>query len=194
MTPVSGYTSTNPFSYLQELGSGEVSEPSDSTGSSSVESESSDKKPIDEKDEPLSEKSHCPATTMSIFKSFIKEWPSSHGDIQECKDKTLCRSWTLWYLRPPVGCKSNQENFESLLKDIGTFSTVQEFWAIYLSLKRVTDLAEGTTDYSLFTSDIRPVWEDPSNADGGKLVLRLKKGGTISERFWELLVSDQQYP
>lgn len=37
-----------------------------------------------------------------------------------------------------------------------------------------------------FRSGIRPAWEDDANANGGKWILRMKKG--ISSRLWEHLV------
>lgn len=44
-----------------------------------------------------------------------------------------------------------------------------------------------TTDYLLFHSQIRrPIWEDPLNIDGGKWIIRLRKG--IADRLWEDLV------
>ena len=44
-----------------------------------------------------------------------------------------------------------------------------------------------TTDYLLFHSGVRrPIWEDPLNSQGGKWIIRLKKG--ISDRLWEALV------
>lgn len=111
----------------------------------------------------------------------------------------LSHEWTFWYLKPPTGSKSNQLNYESLLKQIGTFNTVEDFWSIYLRLKRPDELTnQGTTDYSMFQSNIRPVWEDPNNADGGKLMIRIKKGGIVSARLWEtlllLLIGDELSP
>lgn len=67
-----------------------------------------------------------------------------------------------------------------------------DFWAIYLALKRPDALHDGTTDYSLFHSEIRPVWEDPANKNGGKLLLRIKKGNIISARYWETLVMNDK--
>lgn len=44
-----------------------------------------------------------------------------------------------------------------------------------------------TTDYLLFHTGVRrPVWEDPLNIQGGKWIIRLKKG--VADRFWEDLV------
>lgn len=44
-----------------------------------------------------------------------------------------------------------------------------------------------TTDYLLFHTGIRrPIWEDPLNINGGKWIIRLKKG--VADRLWENLV------
>jgi translation initiation factor 4E len=111
------------------------------------------------------------------------------GILDDRNIHQLSQEWTFWYLKPPIGSKSNASNYESLLKHIGGFNTIESFWAIYLSLKRPEELIQtGTTDYSIFKKGIRPVWEDKQNSDGGKLTLRLKKGGLISLRFWELSV------
>ena len=101
----------------------------------------------------------------------------------------LKSEWTFWFLQPPVGSKSNQTNYESLLKPLGTFSTIQDFWSIYLRLKRPKDLHDcGTTDYSLFHNNIRPVWEDSNNSSGGRLMFRVRKSGIASAKMWELLI------
>ena len=43
-----------------------------------------------------------------------------------------------------------------------------------------------TTDYHLFKHGVSPTWEDPVNKNGGKWMVRLKKG--LSSRLWEELV------
>ena len=40
-----------------------------------------------------------------------------------------------------------------------------------------------TYDYHLFREGILPAWEDPANANGGKWILRFKKG--LASRMWE---------
>lgn len=42
------------------------------------------------------------------------------------------------------------------------------------------------SDYHLFKKDIRPIWEDEVNRQGGKWIVRLKKG--VADRYWESLV------
>jgi translation initiation factor 4E len=43
-----------------------------------------------------------------------------------------------------------------------------------------------TSEYHLFKTGVRPIWEDPTNINGGKWILKLKKGtGSIP---WESLL------
>jgi len=74
--------------------------------------------------------------------------------------------------------------YETAIKTIATVDTVENFWEIYNWLKRPADLpTSATTDYHFFRSGIKPTWEDPSNAAGGKWIVRLPKG--LSSRYWE---------
>ena len=43
-----------------------------------------------------------------------------------------------------------------------------------------------STDLMLFREGIKPMWEDESNARGGKLVIRLRKG--LASHFWKEIV------
>lgn len=71
------------------------------------------------------------------------------------------------------------------MKRFAAFQTVEHFWRIYNHLLR-PDEYKVTTDYHLFKDGIKPTWEDPQNAKGGKWMVRLKKG--LASRFWEELV------
>jgi translation initiation factor 4E len=75
--------------------------------------------------------------------------------------------------------------YENSIKTIATVTTVEEFWQVYDYLKRPADLPT-TTDYHLFRSGIKPTWEDPGNARGGKWIVRLPKG--LASRYWEEIV------
>jgi len=72
--------------------------------------------------------------------------------------------------------------YESSIKQVATVHTVEEFWACYDFLVRPNDLPT-TTDYHFFRKGIKPTWEDPANARGGKWIVRLKKG--LASRYWE---------
>lgn len=72
--------------------------------------------------------------------------------------------------------------YESSIKTISTVKSVEEFWTTYNYLVRPNALGNGT-DYHFFREGIKPTWEDPSNAKGGKWIVRLRKG--LSSRYWE---------
>ena len=72
--------------------------------------------------------------------------------------------------------------YESAIRNISTVKSVEEFWTTYNYLVRPNSLTNGT-DYHFFREGIKPTWEDPSNAKGGKWIVRLRKG--LSSRYWE---------
>ena len=76
-------------------------------------------------------------------------------------------------------------DYESQLQPLGSFSSVQEFWALYSHIHGPNELPKDTTLH-VFKQGIKPVWEDTSNKSGGKCVARLPKG--LSARGWEALV------
>ena len=91
--------------------------------------------------------------------------------------------YTFWYHRRR-GDKKNVDYNEST-KQVETFGTVEQFWAVYDHIVRPNDF-KVTTDYHLFKKGIKPTWEDPANNSGGKWMVRLKKG--LASRYWEELV------
>lgn len=76
-------------------------------------------------------------------------------------------------------------NYENNINPIGTFGNSDEFWTIYSHLRRPNVLPVNS-DIQLFRDGVKPVWEDPINATGGKWIIRLKKG--LINRLWEHLV------
>lgn len=75
----------------------------------------------------------------------------------------LTHTWTLWYTKPNTG----KEPWHELLKPVVTLQSVEEFWGVYNSIPKVTDL-QLKSDYSFFKEGVRPEWEDAHNAAGGK--------------------------
>jgi len=75
--------------------------------------------------------------------------------------------------------------YENSIKTISTVTTVEGFWSTYNHLRRPNDLPT-TTDYHFFREGIKPTWEDPNNAKGGKWIVRLPKG--LASRYWEEVV------
>lgn len=112
--------------------------------------------------------------------------------------------FVFWYMRrgkslqkqPDNVSDDNNENndtdknapsnpYESSIRQIASVSTVESFWSVYDYLVRPNDLPN-TTDYHFFREGIKPTWEDPWNAKGGKWIVRLKKG--LVSRYWEEII------
>ncbi|PGH28045.1 hypothetical protein AJ80_00300 [Polytolypa hystricis UAMH7299] len=76
----------------------------------------------------------------------------------------LMHEWTLWFTKPPTG---KGDNWNELLKEVVTFSSVEEFWGIYNNITPTSELGL-KADYHLFKKGVRPEWEDQQNKHGGK--------------------------
>jgi len=99
-------------------------------------------------------------------------------------DHPLQNTWTFWYLKKSQGART-QENYEKSIKPIVAFSTVEGFWSYYNHIIRPNDLPV-TSDYHLFKYPIKPLWEDEANRQGGKWIVRLRKG--LASKYWEDLI------
>jgi translation initiation factor 4E len=98
-------------------------------------------------------------------------------------ENALHSRWTFWYHRRGGVAKS--ADYNDNIKGIGSFGTVEAFWKIYDHIVRPNEF-KVTTDYHLFREGVKPTWEDPVNHEGGKWMIRLKKG--IASHYWENLL------
>ena len=104
----------------------------------------------------------------------------------------LASEWNFMFYRSQ-GHK-NSDRYEDNIHDLGSFDTIEGFWSIYSHLKRPNDL-EPPTDYHLFRNGIRAIWEAEDNVNGGKWIIRLKKG--YGSYYWERLIMaliGEQFP
>lgn len=97
----------------------------------------------------------------------------------------LNSKWTLWYTKPAV---DKNENWSDLLRPVISFNTVEEFWGIYNSVPRASELPL-KSDYHLFRNDIKPEWEDDANAKGGKWSFQFRGPVDINELWMRTLLS-----
>lgn len=97
--------------------------------------------------------------------------------------KLQCAYW-LWFSSKTPG-KTSIQNYDQNLKLIAKIGSVEQFWAHYSHLIRPSDL-QGHSDFHLFKVGIKPMWEDEANQNGGKWIVRLRKG--LASRCWENLV------
>lgn len=78
------------------------------------------------------------------------------------------------------------DDYEAGLNVIGEFDTVQSFCRYFNWLKPPSKL-ERNSNYHLFKSGIKPMWEDEANANGGKWVLTMKSNPELLDRCWTWL-------
>ncbi|XP_028654034.2 eukaryotic translation initiation factor 4E type 2-like isoform X2 [Erpetoichthys calabaricus] len=94
-------------------------------------------------------------------------------------------NYTFWYSRRTPSRPANTQSYEQNIKQIGTVASVEQFWKFYSHLVRPGDLT-GHSDFHLFKEGIKPMWEDEANKNGGKWIIRLRKG--LASRFWENII------
>ncbi|XP_066147073.1 eukaryotic translation initiation factor 4E type 2 isoform X2 [Euwallacea fornicatus] len=95
----------------------------------------------------------------------------------------LQHAYCLWFSKRPSQVQDSQ-NYSQALRLIGQVGTVEQWWALYSHIIRLSDIP-AHRDLQLFKKGIKPMWEDPSNKKGGKWVIRLKKEHAC--RAWENL-------
>ncbi|KAI5167543.1 translation initiation factor 4E [Nematocida sp. ERTm5] len=81
--------------------------------------------------------------------------------------------------------KGDTEDFKSKIKQEATVETQEEFLYLIRRLQKLQDI-KPITDLSLFKKGIEPMWEDPSNLNGGKWIIKIKKN-TAEQRLFESL-------
>ncbi|CAG8629616.1 13697_t:CDS:2 [Cetraspora pellucida] len=112
--------------------------------------------------------------------SFLKELEKKHP---------LQHSWTMYYDSKPVmtpGPKTptGMLSYEENLQTIGTFDTVI---MIYFNWVKKPSQLELNTNFHIFKDKIKPMWEDPANANGGKWVISMRNPPLL-DRCWTWLV------
>ncbi|KAI8148859.1 translation initiation factor eIF 4e-like domain-containing protein [Fennellomyces sp. T-0311] len=112
-----------------------------------------------------------------------------HDRINYNVKHPLHNSWTLWFDNP--GKKANAQSWSQNLKEIVTVETVEDFWGVYNNIAKVNHL-ESNSNYHFFKKGIRPEWEDPANANGGKFGIqfpRNRTGDQINDYWLYLLLA-----
>ena len=79
----------------------------------------------------------------------------------------------------------DSSEYESQVKKIAEFDTIEDFWAIFQHLKKPDNCNPGI-EFQMFKEKIKPMWEDELNKQGGKLTLKLNKGFTTV--IWEEII------
>ena len=96
--------------------------------------------------------------------------------------KKLSDKFAFWYHINEI---STDQEYESQIKKLAEFDTLEDFWAIFQYLKKPDDCKQAI-EFQLFKDPIKPMWEDENNKDGGRIALKLRK--EFSNLVWEELV------
>jgi translation initiation factor 4E len=68
-----------------------------------------------------------------------------------------------------------------------TVSSIEDFWGMYNNIPKLTQCDR--PNFAFFLRDIRPVWEDPVNQDGGKWMWDYPRTGRENlDRHWMTLL------
>ena len=96
--------------------------------------------------------------------------------------KKLANKFTFWY---HINEMSSEQEYGNQIKKLAEFETLEDFWAIFQYLKKPDDCKQAI-ELQLFKNSIKPMWEDESNKNGGRIALKLRK--EYSNLVWEELV------
>jgi len=103
----------------------------------------------------------------------------------------LENEWSFWYDKRPAAGKrvrGEQESYESNLREVGNFGTVEDFWRYYNHMVKPSRI-ENNSNYHFFKKGIKPMWEDAQNVKGGKWVLTIKSNDkNTADTLWENVV------
>ena len=75
--------------------------------------------------------------------------------------------------------------YETQVKKIHEFDTVEEFWGIFQHLRKPDSCKPGI-EFMMFKEPIKPMWEDEGNKNGGKISIKLRKEYTTI--IWEEMI------
>ncbi|MES1921388.1 hypothetical protein MHBO_002919 [Bonamia ostreae] len=110
----------------------------------------------------------------------------------EKNEHLLSSAWSLWYDSGKPRGKTfgsiSQKEWMATLKEVCSFTSVEQFWAIFNNLLPANRMQTGSS-YYLFKKGIRPEWEDKANEKGGRWHFVLTKDEkSIAGGVWLYLV------
>ncbi|THG98882.1 hypothetical protein EW026_g3368 [Hermanssonia centrifuga] len=131
------------------------------------------------------------------------EDPKTPGLMIKAPEHPLEHTWTIFHdckskvpftpapapgENPPASAHSapDTDEYEAGLTVVGECDTVESFCRYFNWLKLPSKL-ERNSNYHLFKSGIKPMWEDEANANGGKWVLTMKNNPQLLDRCWSWL-------
>ncbi|KAF8975509.1 hypothetical protein BGZ46_009069 [Entomortierella lignicola] len=142
---------------------------------------------------PLNTSDHTAGNQHEQFSHTVAQQSSS---LNEKQNHPLQHTWTLYY-DTATGFNrqgSSVHNYENNLRELGMFKTASshattlqlvELFARYFNWIEKPRNMENSSNYHLFKDGIKPMWEDPANANGGRwIVTLLNKNPDLLDRCW----------
>jgi len=119
--------------------------------------------------------SHPSATPGSEVSSFADSLDSPVA---------LENAWSFWHDKF-IGPGQTVEEYEASLHRLCIFNTIQDFWKNFNNLPPAEKL-KPKSSFHMMKANIRPIWEDSENANGGFWAVRVRKEDT--QTAWKELV------
>lgn len=101
---------------------------------------------------------------------------------------SLYSQFAVWFKDSEENSKNQnmgKDEYLEKVKKIFEFSTIDEFWEIYQYLVK-PEVSRHGIEIMIFKSSVKPMWEDESNKNGGKVTIKVKK--EYSNLVWDEIV------
>ena len=147
--------------------------------------------PEKEEEEEKEEIPTKPNPHMNMKNSNPSPKANTKEDTQEVPPKKLENKFSFLYRidenvqYPAQKTVMEKEKYESQVKKIADFDTIEEFWGIFQHLRKPDSCRPGI-EYFMFKEPIKPMWEDENNKNGGRFSIKLKHGYTTI--IWEEMI------
>lgn len=101
---------------------------------------------------------------------------------------SLYSNFAVWFKDSEENSKNQnmgKDEYLEKVKKIFEFSTIDEFWEIYQYLVK-PEVSRHGIEIMIFKNSVKPMWEDESNKNGGKVTIKVKK--EYSNLVWDEMV------
>uniref|UniRef100_A0A0G4I7A7 Uncharacterized protein n=1 Tax=Chromera velia CCMP2878 TaxID=1169474 RepID=A0A0G4I7A7_9ALVE len=99
--------------------------------------------------------------------------PALLASSKDLDETALEREWALWF-DPGTGTRGayvakDGEDYASHLTEMGTVGSLEEFWRFWNNID--FSALPRRSNVSVFKKGVKPLWEDPANAHGGRWIV-----------------------
>lgn len=113
----------------------------------------------------------------------LSQLPTKPLYVPSGEESKLQNEWVLFYDFSARTSTTRERSFGESLKVVAHINSVESFWAMFNAILLPSEMELGA-NYHFFKKGIKPLWEDPSNINGGKWVLQLKPAIVKMDSCW----------